>query len=137
MIESNTLFLLASITFAIGMLLLLKRVIKVKGALNDFDLLGSAITAMGTVIMGSAFIITDQELSLIFLTPTLIFWSVVTGYKIFSNRIFIRWDLFKCAINQHELCEETHDDLFNRNVKICKNCGYINVVGFGRKEEKQ
>lgn len=80
-------FMAANIVFAIGTLLLFKKVIKNRNALNDFDFIGSTLTAFAMFLMFAGYYQINMFRSIVFLLPTLVFWVFVSVYSVNNNHM--------------------------------------------------
>lgn len=78
-------FNLANFCYLIGTLLLIRRVIKNRNALKDFDPKGSTINFIGMTINALALAGLGMYATIIISTPTMAFWAIVAIYS-FKNR---------------------------------------------------
>lgn len=74
-------FTSANVVFTIGTFLLFLKVVKNRNMLNDFDVVGSGLTAIALVLMVAGFIYISMYISVLFMLPTLAFWVFVTVYS--------------------------------------------------------
>lgn len=84
-IDIELLFNLANFCYLIGTLLLVRRVIKNRDALKDFDPYGSFINLIGMLINGIALIGLGMYVTIIISSPTMAFWAIAAIYS-FKNR---------------------------------------------------
>ena len=75
-------FTLANIVFTIGTLLLSVKVIKNRNMLKDFDVVGSGLTMCALFIMMVGYTVLEMWVAMAFMSPTLIFWIIVTVFSI-------------------------------------------------------
>lgn len=78
-------FNLANFCYLIGTLLLIRRVIKNRNALKDFDPYGSSTNFIGMTINCLALVGLGMYTTIIISTPTMAFWAMVAIYS-FKNR---------------------------------------------------
>lgn len=83
--DIELLFSMANIMYMVGTIFLIRRVIKNRNALKDFDSFGSLINFIGMLINIFALIGLTYYITVIISTPTMIFWLVVSIYS-FRNR---------------------------------------------------
>ncbi len=83
--NTNILFSLANLFYLVGTIFLIKRVVKNRNALNDFDFCGSLINVMGMLITAYAFIEIKSYYAVIISLPTMTFWAVTAIFS-FKNR---------------------------------------------------
>lgn len=79
------LFSLANFCYLIGTLLLVRRVIKNRNALKDFDTYGSTINFIGMLINSIALVALGMYITVAISTPTIMFWGMCAIYS-FKNR---------------------------------------------------
>jgi hypothetical protein len=78
-------FNLANICYLIGTLLLIRRVIKNRNYLKDFDPNGSAMNFIGMTINALALAGLGMYTTVIISSPTMAFWALVAIYS-FKNK---------------------------------------------------
>lgn len=78
-------FNLANFCYLIGTILLIRRVIKNRNALKDFDSYGSVINFIGMTINGIALAGLGMYTTIIISMPTMVFWAIAAIYS-FKNR---------------------------------------------------
>lgn len=79
------LFNLANLCYLTGTLLLVRRVIKNRNALKDFDPYGSTINFIGMTINCFALAGLGMFITIIISLPTVVFWAIAAIYS-FKNR---------------------------------------------------
>ena len=79
------LFNLANLCYLIGTLLLIRRVIKNRNTLKDFDPYGSSTNFIGMAINAFALAGLGMYTTIIISLPTMVFWAMVALYS-FKNR---------------------------------------------------
>lgn len=84
--NTELLFSIANLLFLVGTIFLIKRVIKNRESLKDFDPLGSLINFIGMTINIMALIGLGYHITVIISMPTMIFWMLVSIYSS-KNRI--------------------------------------------------
>lgn len=84
-IDIELIFNLANFCYLIGTILLIRRVIKNRNALKDFDTYGSMINFIGMTINCVALIELGMYRTIIISFPTMAFWAIVAIYS-FKNR---------------------------------------------------
>jgi len=72
----ETLFILANTMFLGGTLMLARRVFKNRGAIKDYDPIGSLINFGGMTLSGIAFYLSGMGATVLIILPTLIFWGM-------------------------------------------------------------
>ena len=83
--DIELLFNLANFCYLIGTLLLIRRVIKNRNTLKDFDPNGSAANLIGMVINAFALAGLGMFTTIIISLPTMVFWAIVAIYS-FKNK---------------------------------------------------
>lgn len=83
--NTNILFSLANLFYLVGTIFLIRRVIKNRNALNDFDFYGSIINVIGMLITAYAFTKIESYFAIIISVPTILFWVMAAVYS-FKNR---------------------------------------------------
>lgn len=83
--DTNVLFGLANLFYLVGTIFLIRRVIKNRNALNDFDFYGSVINVIGMLITAYAFTKIGSYFAIIISVPTILFWVMAAVYS-FKNR---------------------------------------------------
>lgn len=78
-------FNLANFCYLIGTLLLIRRVIKNRNSLKDFDSKGSTVNFIGMTINVLALAGLGMYTTIIISTPTMAFWAIAAIYS-FRNR---------------------------------------------------
>jgi hypothetical protein len=78
-------FNLANICYLIGTILLIRRVIKNRNALKDFDSYGSILNFIGMTINCIALAGLGMYVTIIISSPTMIFWAIAAIYS-FKSR---------------------------------------------------
>lgn len=78
-------FNLANFCYLIGTLLLIRRVIKNRNSLKDFDSKGSTVNFIGMTINVLALAGLGMYTTIIISTPTMVFWAIAAIYS-FKNR---------------------------------------------------
>lgn len=81
----DLLFALANFMYLFGTIFLIKRLIKNRNSINDFDFYGSLINVMGMGITAYAFIEIKSYIAAIISIPTMLFWAMAALYS-FKNR---------------------------------------------------
>lgn len=79
------LFSIANLLFLIGTIFLIRRVIKNRNSLKDFDSIGSLMNSVGMLVNILALIELGYYTTIVISTPTMIFWAMVSAYS-FNNR---------------------------------------------------
>ena len=79
------LFNIANISYLVGTLLLIRRVIKNRNTIKDFDPYGSLINFVGMLINAFALIGLGYYVTTIISVPTMLFWAMASIYS-FKNR---------------------------------------------------
>lgn len=85
MMNSELLFGIANLLYLAGTIFLIRRVIKNKDALKDFDPHGSLINFIGMLINVLALTGLEYYTTVMISTPTMLFWMLVSIYS-FKNR---------------------------------------------------
>lgn len=83
--NTNLLFSLSNLFYLIGTAFLIRRVIKNRYVLNDFDIYGSLINFVGMLINVTALIEIDSYMAVIISAPTIVFWAMTAAYS-YRNR---------------------------------------------------
>jgi len=83
--NTDLLFALANFLYLLGTIFLIKRLIKNRNALNDFDFYGSIINVMGMTITAYAFIEIKSYIAAVISIPTMLFWAMAAVFS-FKNR---------------------------------------------------
>jgi hypothetical protein len=78
-------FNLANLCYLIGTILLIRRVIKNRNTLKDFDSYGSAINFIGMTVNCIALYELGMYETIIISSPTVIFWAIAAIFS-FKNR---------------------------------------------------
>lgn len=84
-VNIELLFSLANLCYLIGTLLLIRRVIKNRNSLKDFDPKGSTINFIGMTINVLALAGLGMYTTVIISSPTMAFWALVAIYS-FKNK---------------------------------------------------
>ena len=79
------LFNLANLCYLTGTLLLIRRVIKNRNTLKDFDPYGSMTNFIGLAIIAVALAGLGMYVTVIISSPTMAFWAIVAIYS-FKNK---------------------------------------------------
>jgi len=83
--NTELLFSIANLLYLVGTIFLIKRVIKNRDSLKDFDQYGSLINFIGMVINIMALIGLGYYITVMISIPTMLFWMLVSIYS-FKNR---------------------------------------------------
>jgi len=73
---------IANIVFLIGTFFLFMRVLKNRDSLKDFDKMGSFLTFFGMLFSTTSLVILKMWISILFSTPTVLFWGFVFLFSI-------------------------------------------------------
>mgnify|MGYP003428569385 CR=1 FL=1 len=73
---------LAQGTFFIGTLFLIKKILKNRNSIKDFDTIGSLITFVGAIFMGLALYTSEMYGSVLLSIPGTLFWGFVFVFSI-------------------------------------------------------
>ena len=84
--NTELLFSLANVFYLVGTILLAKKVIKNRDALNDFDFYGSSINVVGMIIMALALLNLNSYIAAIISIPTMLFWAIAAVYSFKNGR---------------------------------------------------
>lgn len=85
LLDTGLLFSLANISYLIGTIFLVRRVIKNRDALDDFDFRGSSINVIGMTINVVALVELQSYAAAVISLPTMAFWAITAIYS-FKNR---------------------------------------------------
>lgn len=83
--NAELLFSTANLLFLVGTIFLIRRVIKNRNAIKDFDPIGSLINSIGMLVNIFALIGLGYYETIIISAPTMLFWAMVSVYS-FKNR---------------------------------------------------
>ena len=78
-------FNIANLFYLIGTLLLIRRVIKNRNSLKDFDSCGSTINFIGMTVNCIALAVLGMYITIVISSPTMAFWAIVAIYSFKNN----------------------------------------------------
>ncbi len=83
--STDLLFALANMLYLFGTIFLIKRLIKNRNSINDFDFYGSSINFIGMAVTAFAFIGIKSYIAVVISIPTMLFWMMAAVFS-FKNR---------------------------------------------------
>jgi len=83
--STDLLLSLANFLYLLGTIFMIKRLLKNRNSLNDFDFHGSTINFIGMVVTAYAFIEIKSYIAVVISIPTMLFWAMAAVFS-FKNR---------------------------------------------------